>query len=76
MNKENKGLIQTRNWGDLQNDEIYAIWNQYLKFEGFSNGDPLCLDRIKSRPMRLTLIEIVRLVDELLKRLEIRENDS
>lgn len=60
-----------RKWKELQNDEIFAIWSEYLRSEGLANYDPLRLDQIKSRPMRLTPIEIIKLVDELLNRLEV-----
>jgi|GEM_PF-3318393 hypothetical protein len=63
-----------RKWKDLQNDEIYAIWAEYLRSEGLANCDPLMLDVIRRRPMRLTPIEIIKLVEELLDRLEAKEN--
>ncbi len=58
-----------RKWKELQNDEIFAIWSEFLRTEGLSY-DPLRLDQIKSRPMRLTPMEIIKLVNELLDRLE------
>jgi hypothetical protein len=58
-----------RKWKDLKNDEIYAIWNQYLRTDGLAHHDPLRIV-VASRPMRLTPIEIIKLVDELLNRLE------
>lgn len=62
-----------RKWKELQNDEIFAIWTQYLRSEGLSNYDPLHQDALKDRPMRLTPMEIFKLVDELLNRLEAKE---
>ena len=62
-----------RKWKELQNDEIYAIWNEYLRSEGLAHYDPLRLDLIRSKPMRLTPMEIIRLVEELLDRLEAKE---
>lgn len=63
-----------RKWKELQNDEIYAIWKEYLRSEGLGSYDPLRLDMIKSKPMRLTPMEIIKLVEDLLDRLEIKEN--
>jgi hypothetical protein len=62
-----------RKWKELQNDEIYAIWKEYLRSEGLAYGDPLHIDPIRSKPMRLTPMEIIKLVEELLDRLEIKE---
>jgi hypothetical protein len=62
-----------RKWNTHQNDEIYAIWKEYLRSEGLGNCDPLRLDCIRSKPIRLTPIEIMKLVDELLDRLEAKE---
>ena len=62
-----------RRWKDFQNDEIYAIWKEYLRSDGLGNCDPLGLDLIRSKPLRLTPIEIIKLVDELLDRLEAKE---
>jgi len=62
-----------RKWKELQSDEIYAIWTEYLRSEGLAGCDPLRLDPFKSRPMRLSPIEIIKLVDELLDRLEAKE---
>jgi len=56
-----------RNWQELQNDEIAAIWSQYLKHEGCYNGCFEAMD-YRGKPMRLTFSEIVRLVDVLLTR--------
>lgn len=63
-----------RKWCDLQNDEIYAIWNAYLRSEGLTHYEPLRLDCIVNRPMRITPMEMIKLVDELLNRLEIKES--
>jgi hypothetical protein len=62
-----------RKWKELQNDEIYAIWTEYLRSEGLAGCDPLRLEPFKSRPMRLSPMEIIKLVDELIDRLEIKE---
>lgn len=63
----------SRKWNELQNDEIWAIWKEYLRTEGLAGCDPLRLDMIRSKPVRLTPMEIIRLVEELLDRLEIKE---
>ena len=68
--------METRKWKELQNDEIYAIWYAYLRFERLGNWDPLRLDTLESKPMRLTPLEIIKLVDELLDRLEIKEKND
>ena len=62
-----------RKWTELQNDEIFAIWAEYLRSEGLAGYDPLRVDFTKKRPVRLTPIEIIKLVDELLDRLEAKE---
>lgn len=62
-----------RKWKDMQSDEIFAIWTEFLRSEGLASCDPLMLDPYKRRPMRLTPIEIIKLVDELLNRLELKE---
>ncbi len=59
-----------RKWDELQNDEIYSIWQNYLRAEGLAYCDPLRCDPIPSRPMRISPIEMIKLVDELLDRLE------
>jgi hypothetical protein len=62
-----------RKWKELQNDEIFAIWKEYLRSEGLAGNDLLHFDPIRSKPMRLSPIEIIKLVEELLDRLEIKE---
>ena len=64
----------SRAWNQLQNYEIFAIWNEYLRYEGLTTCDSLAIDRIQSKPMRLTPIDIIRLVSELLDRLEVKES--
>lgn len=66
----------TREWEKFNNDEIYGIWHSYLKTEFPGYGDPLCNQREFKQSIRLTPMEIIRLVDELLKRLEIKENEN
>ena len=62
-----------RNWKELESDEIYAIWKEYLRTEGLDGYDPLNRDVVKSKPMRLTPMAIIKLVEELLDRLEAKE---
>jgi hypothetical protein len=64
-----------REWKNLNNDEIYAIWKEYLRTDRLRNYDVLCLDPIKSKPMRLTPVEIILLVDELMDRLEVKNKE-
>ncbi len=63
----------SRDWSKLQNDEIAAVWRGYCQTE-FKGYDVL---RQSIAPgiinMRLTPMEIIRLVDELMKRLEIKD---
>lgn len=59
-----------RKWKELPNDEIFAIWSEYLRSEGLTQNDPLNLDPIRRRPMRITPMELIKLVEELLSRLE------
>ena len=65
--------MSNRNWKQFQNDEIYAIWTAYLTSEGLAGFDPLNKDYNTNRPMRLSPIEIILLVEELLYRLEAKE---
>jgi len=65
-----------RKWKDLQNDEIYAIWKEYLRTDGLGYNDPCRLDPIRSKPMRLTPLEIINLVEELLDRLEAKDGSK
>ncbi len=60
-----------REWNRLRNDEIFAIWSEYLRTDGLTSYDPLRMDTVRVRGMRLTPMEIIRLVDELIDRLEI-----
>jgi hypothetical protein len=65
-----------RDWKKLQNDEIYAIWKEYLRTDGLGGHDPLHMSIIESKAMRLTPMEIIRLVEELVDRLEIKEKNG
>lgn len=64
----------SRDWTKFENDEIYAIWHSYIKTE-FGN-DPLFLGRPFNQAIRLTSMEIIRLVEELLNRLEIKDKSN
>lgn len=60
-----------RKWPDLKNDEIYAIWDAYKRTEDYvCYGDPMRLQPPTLKPMRITPMEMVRLVDELIVRLD------
>ncbi len=61
----------SRKWKDMQSDEIYGIWHSYIKTE--FGIDTLSQTRPFKQSIRLTPMEIIRLVDELLTRLEIKE---
>jgi hypothetical protein len=76
MKSMQKEEIVARVWEKFSNDEIYAIWHSYLKTEFPSHGDPLCCDRPFKQAIRLTPVEIIKLVDNLLDRLEIKEKNE
>lgn len=62
----------TREWEKFTNDELSCIWKGFLQTE-FKNYDILRLNIAPSiTEMRLTPMEIIRLVDELMKRLDIK----
>jgi len=63
----------SRKWNELKNDEIWAVWKEYLRTDGLACYDPLKIDSIRSKPVRLTPMEIIKLVEELMDRLEIKE---
>ncbi len=62
-----------RNWEEKTADEIFAIWKEYLRTDGFGGFDPLRMNTIQSKSIRLTPMEIIRLVENLIDRLEIKE---
>jgi hypothetical protein len=62
-----------RDWEKFSNDEIYAIWHSYTKTEFPGYCDPLNIERPFKQSIRLTPMEIIRLVENLLQRLEIKE---
>lgn len=62
----------TRDWKKFDNDEISAIWRGYLQTE-FRTHNVLGMSIAPSiENMRLTPLEIIRLVEELMDRLEIK----
>jgi hypothetical protein len=62
-----------RNWKEMKSDEIYSIWSAYVRTECY-NSDPLRRDYYeKDKIMRLTPMELHKLIEELLDRLEIKE---
>jgi len=62
-----------REWDKFENDEIMTIWKGYIAQE-FGNPDVLRMKYHTEKPIRLTPIEIIKLVDELMTRLDIKEN--
>ncbi len=62
-----------RDWEKFENDEIMTIWKGYLEQE-FGHGDPLGQRYQHAKPIRLTAMEIIKLVDELMNRLDIKDN--
>lgn len=63
-----------RDWKKFENDEIMTIWKGYLAWEFPGYGDPLHMRLNLDKPIRLTPMEIVKLVDELMTRLDVKEN--
>lgn len=63
----------TRDWAKFENDEIMTIWKGYIAQE-FGCQDVLRMRMHNEKPIRLTPIEIIALVEELMKRLDIKEN--
>lgn len=62
-------MKKTRNWQEMELDEIAAIWQQYL-YSDFGGYDVLrqsCIQR--KRDIKLSPMDIHRLVDDLLDRL-------
>lgn len=61
-----------RDWEKFSLDELASIWRGYQQTE-FQNYDVLRMSIVPAiKNMRLTPMEIIRLVDELFKRLEIK----
>lgn len=66
---------RTRDWKKFDNDEIMTIWKGYIAQEfGAHCNDPLRMRLYHDKPIRLTPMEIIQLVDELMERLDIKEN--
>lgn len=64
---------RSRQWQKFENDEIMTIWKGFIAQE-FGMQDPLMLRKYHDKPIRLTPLEIITLVDELMRRLDIKEN--
>ncbi len=64
---------RTRDWKKFENDEIMTIWKGFISQE-FGCQDVLRMRRYNEKPIRLTPMEIISLVDELMNRLDIKEN--
>lgn len=61
-----------RDWKKFDDDEIITIWTGYLQTE-FQTYDVLRISGVPSQKnLRLTPMEIVRLVNELMSRLEMK----
>ncbi len=66
---------RSRDWKKFENDEIMTIWKGFISQE-FGCQDVLRMQRYHDKPIRLTPMEIISLVDELMRRLDIKENGS
>jgi hypothetical protein len=64
---------RSRDWKKFENDEIMTIWKGFIAQE-FGTQDPLRMRRNHDKPIRLTPLEIIALVDDLMRRLDIKEN--
>lgn len=64
---------RTRDWKKFENDEIMTIWKGFIAQE-FGTQDPLRMRMYHDKPIRLTPIEIIALVEELMRRLDIKDN--
>lgn len=64
-----------RDWKKFENDEIMTIWKGFIAQE-FGNYDVLRQSLYHEKPIRLTPLEIVKLVDELMNRLDVKENGT
>ena len=67
---ENRRL---RDWKKFDNEEIMVIWKGYIAQE-FGCQDVLRLRLYHEKPIRLTPMEIIQLVEELMDRLDFKEN--
>ncbi len=63
-----------RNWNQLSSDELFAIWNAYLQSD-FGGYDPLRqnLHPFMGIKMKLTPMDIHKMVDELFERVRVKE---
>jgi hypothetical protein len=67
-----------REWKKFDNDEIITIWKGYLatEFPHHDNLLHLIPEFYKNGVFRLTPLEIIRLVEELMERLEFKMKDG
>lgn len=66
----------SREWEKFELDELMAVWRGYVQTE-FRNYDVLRTSIAPSvKNMRLTPLEIIRLVDNLFERLEMKEDKN
>ncbi|HEY5236112.1 MAG TPA: hypothetical protein VIJ14_08040 [Rhabdochlamydiaceae bacterium] len=52
-----------------------TVWKGYIAQE-FGSSNPLGLKLYTEKPIRLTCMEIIQLVDELMNRLEIKDKNE
>jgi hypothetical protein len=62
-----------RDWKKFENDEIMTIWKGYIAYE-FGRQDPLNMRQHHDKPIRLSPMEVISLVDEMMLRLDVKEN--
>jgi len=61
----------TRQWEKFSDDEIAGIWGSYMRTE-FGCLNPLRQSQEHTREVRLTPLEIIRLVEHLMNRISIK----
>lgn len=63
-----------RDWKKFGNDEITTIWKGYLhtEFPFYENSLNVRPEHFKPNSIRLTPMEIIKLVEELMERLEMK----
>ena len=64
-----------RAWKEMKSDEIWSIWSNYVRTDFTTDSCGLNYYE-KDKPIKLTPMEIHRLVEELLDRLEIKEGTN
>ncbi len=62
----------SREWEKFENDELFALWRCYKACE-FPEQSYIASSHFVGKKLRLSPMEIIKLVDELIKRLEVKD---